>query len=209
MSFKTINNSRKSVFRDKGSKFLGFAIPVTDTEQIEKELKSLRSVYPDATHHCFAYRTQPDNLSEFSNDDGEPSGTAGLPILNKLRSLNIVNVIVIVVRYYGGTNLGKSGLIKAYATATDLLFEDVQLIELHCFKDYKIRLPYEQTKFINNLMNMYSGTVVNSKYTTEVELEVKIPEISSTTFEENLQNVEWLQIYYESGKKYFAAMGAK
>ena len=114
-SFNTIKSPVENILlKEKGSKFIGFAFPVDDEEDLKKSLQKIREEHPKATHHCYAFRLGMKGENYRANDDGEPSGSAGLPIYNQLLAHDITNVLVIVVRYYGGTKLGVSGLVKTY-----------------------------------------------------------------------------------------------
>ena len=115
--YKTIAEPSQGSFRDKGSKFLAFAFPAASEQEVKQHLEALRKQYYDATHHCYAYVLGFDKSAYRFNDDGEPSGTAGRPIYGQLLSADLTNTLMVVVRYYGGTNLGVPGLIHAYKTA--------------------------------------------------------------------------------------------
>jgi uncharacterized YigZ family protein len=141
-TYKTIAQPVESVFRDRGSKFLGFAYPVTSDNDIKAIVAHLKSEHPKANHHCWAIRLGIDRSVFRVNDDGEPSGTAGRPILNTLLSRNITNVLVVVVRYFGGTLLGVPGLINAYKTATEMALDTAQVIEKTVNDIYTITFDY-------------------------------------------------------------------
>jgi uncharacterized YigZ family protein len=128
-TYKTISQPSESIFRDRGSKFLGYAYPVTSDNDIKAIVANLKAEHPKANHHCWAIRLGIDRSVFRVNDDGEPSGTAGRPILNILLSRNITNVLVVVVRYFGGTLLGVPGLINAYKTATEMALDAAQVLE--------------------------------------------------------------------------------
>ncbi len=117
-SYKTLESPAEGTYREKGSRFLAFGFPVQNEEEIRNILASLRKKYHDARHHCYAYRLGTTGEAYRVNDDGEPSGTAGKPILGQLLSNNLTHVLVVVVRYFGGTLLGTGGLITAYRSAT-------------------------------------------------------------------------------------------
>ncbi|RZL34499.1 MAG: YigZ family protein, partial [Pedobacter sp.] len=117
-SYKTINGAAEGIFRDKGSKFIAYAYPIRSEEEIKPLINNLRSEHAKARHFCYAYRLTPDRSVYRINDDGEPSGTAGRPILNCLLSEDLTNIIIVVVRYFGGTLLGVPGLINAYKNAS-------------------------------------------------------------------------------------------
>ncbi|MCQ6956961.1 IMPACT family protein [Mucilaginibacter aquariorum] len=150
-TYKTIARPVESIFRDRGSKFLGFAYPVTSDNDIKAIVANLKSEHPKANHHCWAIRLGIDRSVFRVNDDGEPSGTAGRPILNTLLSRNITNVLVVVVRYFGGTLLGVPGLINAYKTATEMALDAAQVIEKTVNDIYTITFDYVQ---MNDVMRI-------------------------------------------------------
>ena len=115
--YYTIEQETVAEFKDRGSRFLAYAVPVTSIEQFKQKLQQLKELHPKANHHCFAYRIGADGSTFRVSDDGEPSGSAGRPILGQLDSKQVTNAAVIVVRYFGGTLLGVPGLINAYKTA--------------------------------------------------------------------------------------------
>jgi uncharacterized YigZ family protein len=123
----TVNKPYHAEYRVKGSKFPSYIYPAEDRDDVNTVLTNLKSEHPAATHHCYAYRLHPNNVIEFDQDDGEPGSTAGLPILGSLRSNELINVLLVVVRYYGGTKLGKSGLIEAYGHTADLCIQKASL----------------------------------------------------------------------------------
>ena len=128
-SFNTIKSPVENILlKEKGSKFIGFAFPVDDEEDLKKSLQKIREEHPKATHHCYAFRLGMKGENYRANDDGEPSGSAGLPIYNQLLAHDITNVLVIVVRYYGGTKLGVSGLVKTYKESAKITLEEAEII---------------------------------------------------------------------------------
>jgi len=150
-TYKTIAQPSESTFRDRGSKFLGYAYPVTSDNDIKALVANLKAEHPKANHHCWAIRLGIDRSVFRVNDDGEPSGTAGRPILNTLLSRNITNTLVVVVRYFGGTLLGVPGLINAYKTATEMALDDAQVIEKTVNDIYTITFDYVQ---MNDVMRI-------------------------------------------------------
>lgn len=150
-TYKTISQPSESIFRDRGSKFLGYAYPVTSDNDIKAIVASLKAEHPKANHHCWAIRLGIDRSVFRVNDDGEPSGTAGRPILNTLLSRNITNTLVVVVRYFGGTLLGVPGLINAYKTATEMALDAAQVIEKTVNDIYTITFDYVQ---MNDVMRI-------------------------------------------------------
>ena len=141
-SYLTIAQPAEAYNRERSSKFLSFAFPVENEEQIREALEPLRKRYFDATHHCYAWRLGPEGESFRANDDGEPSGTAGRPILGQLLSAGVTNCLVVVVRYFGGTKLGVPGLIAAYKEATQEVLAACQIVERTVDDRITIYFPY-------------------------------------------------------------------
>jgi uncharacterized YigZ family protein len=127
-TYRTLKQRSEGFFRDRGSKFLAFAFPVQTTEEIKKILSELRKQYHDARHHCYAYRLGAAKDIYRTNDDGEPSGSAGKPILGQIRSHDLSNILIVVVRYFGGTLLGVGGLINAYREAAENAIQHAKIV---------------------------------------------------------------------------------
>jgi uncharacterized YigZ family protein len=141
-SYKTIKGFSQGIFRDKGSKFIANAYPVSDQESIRTIIDSLRKEYHDARHHCYAYMIGHERLIWRVNDDGEPSGTAGKPIMGQINSTGLTNILIVVIRYFGGTLLGVPGLINAYRTAAAESIAKADIIECTVQNFYEITFPY-------------------------------------------------------------------
>ena len=141
-SFFTIAKEGSAVFKEKMSKFLSFALPMNTAEEAKAIVKRFQNDYHDARHVCWAYMLGPERLEWQLNDNGEPSGTAGKPILGQINSRNLTNVIVVVVRYFGGIKLGTPGLIAAYREAAGMALDDAGIKEMHQMETVKITFPY-------------------------------------------------------------------
>jgi uncharacterized YigZ family protein len=150
-TYKTIGIESEGIYKDKGSKFLAFAFPVKNEHEIKEHLSELRKKYYDARHHCYAYALGPSRDAYRINDDGEPSGTAGKPIYGQILSYDITNILIVVVRYFGGVKLGVRGLINAYrAAATDAIENNV--IEEKIIREiYELQFEYPQ---MNDVMRI-------------------------------------------------------
>lgn len=194
---KTVDASVSESIREKSSKFSGFLLPAESRPKFEEELKKIKSTYPDATHHCYAWRINPNNTKEFSQDDGEPGGTAGLPILNQLKSHDLINCGLMVVRYYGGTNLGKSGLIQAYGDVSRRCIGKANLLKLIPTKKFKINYPYNRQKQIDRLKNNYEVKELEAVYLKDITLEIACRSDQADSFFNQLQNLEHLDIKAE------------
>ena len=154
-SFKTIKSNSEGLYKEKGSKFIALAIPVLSTDEVEIQLSAIRKKYHDARHHCYAYILNPEADIFRANDDGEPNHSAGDPILGQIRSYNLTNVLIIVVRYFGGTKLGISGLINAYKTSAKNALEQASIITRKVTKEITLLFPYQST---NDVMKLIAET---------------------------------------------------
>lgn len=141
-SYLTIEAAVETACRERSSKFLSYIYPVRTEEEIREALEALRKRYFDATHHCYAWRLGPKGEHYRANDDGEPSGTAGKPILGQLLSHNLTDCLVVVVRYFGGTKLGVPGLIAAYKESAQQVIEAAKIIELTVDRQIRVDFPY-------------------------------------------------------------------
>lgn len=160
--YKTIEKPVENILlKEKGSKFIGFAYPVHNEEELKHALEQIKSEHPKATHHCYAFRIGLNGENYRANDDGEPSGSAGLPIYNQLLAHEITNVIVIVVRYYGGTKLGVSGLVKTYKESAKLTLEESQIITKELETILEINFNFDQQNIIFTLLSKYDAKVMD------------------------------------------------
>src|ERR1043165_3219137 len=140
--YYTIEKEATAEFKDRGSKFIGYAFPVGSVENFKEKLNEVKKLHPKATHHCFAYRLGLDGNTFRVSDDGEPSGSAGRPILGQIDSKELVNVLVVVVRYFGGTLLGVPGLINAYKTTTAVALNEATVIQKPVLVNYQLEFDY-------------------------------------------------------------------
>ena len=150
-------------FKDRGSKFIAHVFPVESAADFKKHLQALKKEHPKAVHHCFAYRIGTDGNNFRVSDDGEPSGTAGKPILGQIDSKQITNVAVIVVRYFGGTLLGVPGLINAYKTATALALQVTPVVQKQIEIAYKIQFDYTRMNDVMMILKQYNCTVISQE----------------------------------------------
>jgi len=151
-TYKTIGKpSEEILFKEKNSKFYGYAFPVTSEEEIKNHLDSLRKQHHGAVHFCYAFQLGTDKIQYRANDDGEPSNSAGMPIYGQIQSFGITNVLVVVVRFFGGVKLGVGGLISAYRTAAQMALEESQIIEKTIDVSFEISFDY---KNMNKVMRV-------------------------------------------------------
>ena len=161
-SFLTIKSPIENIlFKEKGSKFIGFVFPVNDEKELKKALEKIREEHPKATHHCYAFRLGMNGENYRANDDGEPNGSAGLPIYNQLLANNLTNILLIVVRYYGGTKLGVSGLVKAYKESAKLTLDEAEIITKELETDLEIDFNFNQQNVIFTLLNKFDGKILD------------------------------------------------
>ncbi len=160
--YKTIKTSVENILlKEKGSKFIGFAYPVNNEYDIKKNLEKLCEEHPKATHHCYAFRFGLNGENYRANDDGEPSGSAGLPIYNQLLAHEITNVLVVIIRYYGGTKLGVGGLVKTYKESAKLTLEEAEIIIKELESEIKVQFNFNQQNIIFTLLNKFDAKILN------------------------------------------------
>ena len=182
-SFNTIKSPVENILlKEKGSKFIGFAFPVDDEEDLKKSLQKIREEHPKATHHCYAFRLGMKGENYRANDDGEPSGSAGLPIYNQLLAHEITNVLVIVVRYYGGTKLGVSGLVKTYKESAKITLEEAEIITKELESEIEISFNFSQQNQIFTLLNKFDGRILDFLSDEKCVITAKI----KTSLKENI-----------------------
>ncbi|MGB3469011.1 MAG: YigZ family protein [Cyclobacteriaceae bacterium] len=179
-TYKIITTQGEGFYKEKGSKFIAHAYHVADEEAIREKLEWLRKEYYDARHHCYAYILGLQQEISRANDDGEPGHSAGDPILGQIRSYGLTNTLVVVVRYFGGTKLGVSGLITAYKTAAAEALENADIVEKDIVETLELRYPYDSTNQVMRLIADHELTILSQEYLEEclVELAVKIPWIN-------------------------------
>ena len=143
-SYFTINTESSGLFKDRSSKFIAFAYPFNDLSELDQRILSLKKLHPKSRHFCYAYRFGPDGAVFRANDDGEPSGTAGRPILGQIDSNKLTNILIIVIRYFGGTKLGTSGLINAYKSSTLEAIRENVVVEKFLMAHYRLSFDYSK-----------------------------------------------------------------
>lgn len=173
--YKTIKGATAGDFRDRGSKFFSFAYPVSDVDEVKEKVKALKKEHPKAVHYCLAFRIGTDGTQYRANDDGEPSGSAGKPILGQIDSFGITNVLVVVVRYFGGSLLGVPGLINAYKTATQLALEQAELEEKWIEKMLLLTFDYPVMNDVLQLLKQSDATIYKQDLQLFCEVKAGIP----------------------------------
>lgn len=174
-TYRTLELPIQAEFKDKGSRFLAFAYPVQTVEQVKKHVDDLRQEHHKARHWCYAYRLGVDGNQFRANDDGEPSGSAGRPILGQIDSFELTDVLVVVVRYFGGTLLGVPGLIHAYKTSTQMVLENAQIIEKNIEKTVRIRCEYPYLNEAIRIAKNHQAEMIEQDLQLDCRLTVRIP----------------------------------
>lgn len=173
-SYNSISKPSSGSYRDLGSKFLSFAYPVSDEEEVKELLESIKREYHDARHHCYAYRIGLDGELWRANDDGEPSSSAGRPILGQLLSYQLSDIVIFVVRYFGGTKLGIPGLIRAYRAAAKEAIESAQIVEKRVLKRVIFSFDYIAMEPVMRLLKSFELTFINQEYLLRPLFELSI-----------------------------------
>lgn len=189
-SYKTIEKGSQGIFRDKGSKFIAYALPFNDELELKDVLAEIKSQHPKARHWCYAYRLTPDRSVFRVNDDGEPSGSAGRPILNTLLSSELTNILVVVVRYFGGTLLGIPGLINAYKNASQLAIDAAQIITKTQQDIYRISFAYPQTNEVMRIIKENDLEIINRDFDTQCSMQVSIRKLQVNRIISKLEAIE-------------------
>lgn len=195
-TYLTITSASESVFRDRASRFIGLAMPVSSEQEMKQKLDKIRKKYFDATHHCYAFRLGFDKSVFRSSDDGEPSGTAGRPILGQIQSKDLTNVLVVVVRYYGGTKLGVSGLINAYKTAAKDALENNTIIEKTVNDVYEVLFTYEQMNEVMRVLKDESVTQLSQSFDLNCRIEFCVRKLLAGKIYEKLSLVKGVNVAY-------------
>jgi uncharacterized YigZ family protein len=193
-TYFTISKPSTGLFKDKGSKFLSFAYPVKDEKEVKSIFDQLRKDYFDARHHCFAYRLGADKKIFRVNDDGEPSGTAGKPILGQIISKDLTNILIVVVRYFGGTLLGTHGLINAYRTASQEALLNANIVQQYVYELYELEFDYLQINHVMKIVKDFELDVLHQQFEMVCNMKLKIKRSHLDTILSRLTKIECLKI---------------
>jgi len=192
--YYTIEKTAMAEFKDRGSKFLAYAWPVKTVEQVKECLQEVKKEHPKATHHCFAYRLGTDGLQFRANDDGEPSGTAGKPILGQIDSKQLTDVLVVVVRYFGGTLLGAPGLINAYKMSTSMVLQIIPAVQKNVEAKYHLSFDYTILNDIMTIIKQQNCTVYSQELQLFCSMDIGIPKAVEETTVDRLKDVRGAEV---------------
>jgi len=187
-TFRTIRAPASAEMKVKGSRFLAEAVPVTTAEAAEAHIEGVRKREYSATHHCTAYRVGPRGQTFRYNDDGEPSGTAGPPILRQIDGRDLTNTLVVVTRYYGGTKLGTGGLVRAYGDAAALALDHSQIVKRVLRDQLRVRFAYDDTSPAMHTIHQHDAEIEGTHYTDQTELIVAVRRSEVDAFIESFTN---------------------
>lgn len=174
-TYKTLSAPIQAEFKDKGSRFIAYAYPVLTADDVKKHIDDLRQEHHKARHWCYAYRLGTDGNQFRANDDGEPSGSAGRPILGQIDSFELTDVLVLVVRYFGGTLLGVSGLIHAYKMATQMAFQAAAIVEKNIEKMLYLRCDYPHLNDALRIVKNHHANIIAQDLQLDCRLTVRVP----------------------------------
>jgi uncharacterized YigZ family protein len=191
-TYKTIAEPAEGFFKDKGSKFISFVFPVTSEHEAKSHLLQLRELHPKANHHVYVYRLGLDRMQYRLSDDGEPSGSSGRPILNTLYSREITNILVVVVRYFGGTLLGIPGLISAYRAATEDALDNAEVVVKHLISVYVLTFSYVQMNDVMRIVKEMELPVMEQRFEMECKMVVEVRTTLVERFITRCEKVEGL-----------------
>jgi uncharacterized YigZ family protein len=173
-TYLTLANESTGLFKDRSSKFFYYSFPVINEEEIKSHLKDLRKKHFDARHHCYAWNLGTDGMNYRANDDGEPNHSAGDPILGQIRSYQLTNILIVVVRYFGGTKLGISGLINAYKTSAALAIEENEIIEQLITSKINIHFPYADLNEVMKLVKTFDLIILKQEMSLDCKMILEV-----------------------------------
>lgn len=195
----TIKKSAETEITEKKSKFIGEVFYIETVQEAEEKLREINKKYHDAKHHCFAYRVmEQEQIIERCSDDGEPSGTAGAPMLQIISKNDLINVIVIVTRYFGGILLGTGGLVRAYSKATNDSLEKAEIVEIKKGERIEITISYKDLQFIKYYCTKNDIKIVNTEFSEEPKVTIELTENQKERFLNEIQkkqiNIKKIQL---------------
>lgn len=193
-TYKTISGPSEGLYKEKGSKFLAFAFPVVTEEQIKDHITALREQYFDARHHCYAYILGADKKRFRMNDDGEPSSTAGKPIHGQLLSNDLTDILIVVIRYFGGTKLGVPGLINAYKTAAADAINNAEIVERTVNRVFTIQFDYIVMNSVMKIIKEASPEVLDRSFENICKMVISVRESEADALIERFEKVETLTL---------------
>lgn len=196
--FHTITSVTEGIYKEKGSRFLAFAFPVSDEQQVKERVEGLKKQYYDARHHCYAYILGLKKQSFRANDDGEPNHSAGDPILGQIRSRNLTNCLVVVVRYFGGIKLGVGGLVTAYKAAAEDALEKAQVITIYSQTTFSLTFGYEVTAEVERALSEFDIVYLEKLYQADCQYRGLIKDEEVPLLQGKFKLTKGISLHFES-----------
>ncbi|RIH63478.1 YigZ family protein [Mariniphaga sediminis] len=193
-TYKTIKSKSEGSFKDKGSKFFAFVFPVKNEEEVKELLTQIKKEHHSARHHCYAWRLGTEDILFRANDDGEPSSTAGKPILGQLQSFEVTNVFLVVVRYFGGTLLGTSGLINAYRTAAAEALKNADIVTRIIEENFRLKFTYKEMNDVMQIVKQENLHITDTRFELDCQLNFSVRKSEASRIEELFRNFYGVEI---------------
>ena len=192
-TYNTISSSSQGIYKEKGSKFIALAFPVSSEDTIKNQLAVLRKEYHDARHHCYAYCLGYHKSAWRVNDDGEPSGTAGKPIFGQIQSKDLTNILIVVIRYFGGIKLGIPGLINAYRTAAKEAIEHASIITQTIQEVYDVHFDYSLMNDVMKIIKEEQALILEQTYENTCRIKFSIRQSAADKIKDRLQKLKGIK----------------
>ncbi len=194
-TYKTITKTIEPVlFKDKNSKFFGYTFPVLNEDDVKLQIEKLKKEHHSARHWCYAYQLGTETISYRANDDGEPNNSAGMPIYGQIQSFDVTNILIVVVRYFGGVKLGVGGLINAYKTTAQLALEASKIIEKTINIDYLITFDYKNMNKVMRVIKERNLNITNQKLELDCQIKISVRKKESEAVFEKFNHLFEIQI---------------
>ena len=196
-TYKEITSNRTAIYKEKGSKFIGYSFLVKSISDVKKNLEEIKTIHKSANHHCYGYMLYADKSMFKFNDDREPASTAGKQILRQIQKFELTNILIIVVRYFGGIKLGIPGLIRSYKTTAKLTIEDVKIVEKDITEQYILTFKYSELNHVMRLVKKHNLNMIESDLKNECKIKLLIPKKTSKLIIDILKKNHKLTITYQ------------
>ncbi|AUS07215.1 IMPACT family protein [Pseudotamlana carrageenivorans] len=194
-TYKTIAKSiEPTLFKEKNSKFFGYAFPVTNEDEVKNHLVDVKKEHHSARHWCYAYQLGTETITYRANDDGEPSNSAGMPIYGQIQSFDVTNVLIIVVRYFGGVKLGVGGLINSYRTSAQISLEAAKIIKKTINKDFLITFDYKNMNTVMRIIKDKKLNIAHQKLELDCQITITVRKKDSSSIFEIFNNLYEIKI---------------
>ena len=196
-TYKEIESSSTGIYKEKGSKFIAYSFLTHSESEIKKNIENIKKKHNSANHYCYAYTLYPDKSIYRFNDDGDPASTAGKQILRQIQKFELTNILIIVVRYFGGIKLGIPGLIRSYKTATTLTLENTNILEKDIEEKYVILFSYHEMNNVMQLIKKYNLKIINSDLKEDCKITFLVPKKNSQSIISTFTKNHKLKILYQ------------